>query len=130
MGVGCRYKYGLVKVYSVALYRRSAETAGQQPSDSNDPLSAFVNGAEIKGLLIKMYREVSAETMVEAINEALIPRLGAKVSKDQVLNGCSTICLTFTFRFPRTWSLSRQSFSITAISSWNQRQNCCLFMIM
>lgn len=88
LGAGTRYKkiaFVGVKVYAIALYveaERTAKELGVRQRggffDDNvdaDYALAIVDGAFTKTLVIKMARQVKGEQFVEAIAEALEPRM-------------------------------------------------------
>lgn len=86
MGAGVRTKkiaFIGVKVYAVALYVEAAKAAhelgvrdrGGFFENDDDFCSALVDGGFIKGLQIELLRDVDGATFVEALNDALRPRL-------------------------------------------------------
>lgn len=86
MGAGVRSKkiaFLNVKVYAVALYVEAAKAAhelgvrdrGGYFENDDDFTSALVDGAFIKALQIEMVRDVDGATFVEALEEALRPRM-------------------------------------------------------
>jgi hypothetical protein len=86
MGAGVRSKkialFG-VKVYAVALFVEAAKAAhelgvrdrGGFFENDDDFCSALVDGGFIKALQIELVRDVEGATFVEALNEALRPRM-------------------------------------------------------
>eukprot|EP00051_Salpingoeca_urceolata_P032415 m.15607 g.15607 ORF g.15607 m.15607 type:complete len:292 (+) comp5061_c0_seq1:683-1558(+) len=74
VGSGCRYKWGLVKVYAVALYVGEVDVRAA-PSDGNSFVEAVATGRVPATLVIKMARDVPAATMNSALQEALITRV-------------------------------------------------------
>lgn len=86
LGAGVRNKkiaFLNVKVYAVALYVEAAKAAhelgvrdrGGYFENDDDFTSALVDGAFIKALQIEMVRDVDGSTFVEALEEALRPRM-------------------------------------------------------
>lgn len=86
-GGGTRVKYGVAKVYAVALYldRNGAASSlkrfagGAAPTKQSKFYDALINGGFARTLHIKMHRPVAADAMVSALNEALSKRLSTTV---------------------------------------------------
>ena len=85
-GGGTRTKYGVAKVYAVALYIDSTGGASALkkyagPKVPKDPkfFQALVDGQFAKTLHLQMHRSVASEAMVTALDEALAKRLPADV---------------------------------------------------
>mmetsp|Transcript_4941 Transcript_4941/g.6396 ORF Transcript_4941/g.6396 Transcript_4941/m.6396 type:complete len:240 (+) Transcript_4941:32-751(+) len=68
LGVGVRYKWGLVKVYAVGYY---ADAASSSPSLWQDLLES----PKRKAIVIKMARNIDSQKLVDALEEAFKPRL-------------------------------------------------------
>ena len=85
VGGGTRVKYGVAKVYAVALFLevRSASSSLRKFSGAVAPTKqpkfydAIIKGGFTKTLHIIMHRPVGSETMVSALNEALSKRVSA-----------------------------------------------------
>ena len=83
-GGGTRTKYGVAKVYAVALYIHSdgassslKKFAGAKAPKQPGFYSALVDGAFAKTLMLQFHRSVSADAMVSALDEAMAKRLPA-----------------------------------------------------
>jgi len=83
-GGGTRTKYGVAKVYAVALYVDSAGAASSlkkfaSPKPTKDPkfFSALVDGTFSRTLYLQMLRGVASDAMITALEEALSKRLSA-----------------------------------------------------
>lgn len=81
-GGGTRIKYGVAKVYAAALYIDAAAAAGSlrsfaatEPPKTPKFFQTIVDGVFSKTLYLQFHRSVSAEAMVEALNEAMNKRL-------------------------------------------------------
>ena len=82
-GGGTRIKYGVAKVYAVALYLDSRGASGalqpfagaKPPTKAAKFYQAIIDGGFTKTLHMQFHRSVSAEAMVEALNEAMNKRL-------------------------------------------------------
>lgn len=72
VGVGVRYKWGLVKVYAVGAYLENAQECAASGSGLFEGL---LNSTGRKAIQIKMARAVDAKVLVDALEEAFTPRL-------------------------------------------------------
>ena len=90
-GGGTRYKYGVAKVYAVALYLDAAvgESAlkkfgGKSASSLKGQAafySALIDGAFARTLALKFHRSVSSDAMVNALDEAMAKRLPSEATR-------------------------------------------------
>ena len=84
-GGGTRTKYGVAKVYAVALYIHSdgassslKKFSGPKPPTKQPAFySALIDGTFAKTLMLQFHRSVSADAMVGALDEAMAKRLPA-----------------------------------------------------
>lgn len=87
VGGGTRTKYGVAKVYAVALYIDSsgASSSLKQFAGTTAPTkqpkfySALIDGAFARTLALQFHRSVSSDAMVSALDESLAKRLPADV---------------------------------------------------
>ncbi|KAL4515633.1 hypothetical protein Ndes2437B_g07062 [Nannochloris sp. 'desiccata'] len=97
MGAGVRTKkiaFLGVKVYAVALFVEAAKAAHEMGvrarggffETDDDYCSALVDGGFIKCLQIELVRDVEGATFVEALNEALTPRMSLTGETDATLD--------------------------------------------
>ena len=90
-GGGTRTKYGVAKVYAVALYLDAAggESAlkkfgGKSASSLKGQAafySALIDGAFARTLALKFHRSVSSDAMVNALDEAMAKRLPSEATR-------------------------------------------------
>lgn len=84
VGGGTRTKYGVAKVYAVALYIDSAAAGGvlkrfasSKPPKDGKFFQTLIDGAFPKTLYLQMLRSVASDTMATALQESLGKRLSA-----------------------------------------------------
>ena len=70
LGTGCRYKFGIVKVYAVGLY--ASESAG---SGDGSIFENLLYSSGDKTVLIKMSYSITAKQLIDSLNDAFKPRL-------------------------------------------------------
>jgi len=96
LGTGCRYKYGLVKVYAVGVYAEAPESCSSGGGggeggggEGGGPWAELVDSSgESSGgraVVIKMARDVEAKTLIDALGEAFKPRLNLPGRSDASL---------------------------------------------
>jgi len=85
-GGGTRTKYGVAKVYAVALYVDTAAAssslkkfASPKPIKDQKFFQALVDGTYSRTLFLQMLRGVASDAMVSALEEALSKRLSSAV---------------------------------------------------
>eukprot|EP00613_Pedinella_sp_CCMP2098_P036940 CAMPEP_0171811110 /NCGR_PEP_ID=MMETSP0991-20121206/77926_1 /TAXON_ID=483369 /ORGANISM="non described non described, Strain CCMP2098" /LENGTH=139 /DNA_ID=CAMNT_0012424441 /DNA_START=235 /DNA_END=649 /DNA_ORIENTATION=- len=71
IGTGCRYKWGMVKVYAVGIYIQ-----GEVGSLGGAGLrKGLVESTAKKSVVMKMARGIDSQKLVDALDEAFKPRL-------------------------------------------------------
>lgn len=80
VGTGCRYKFGLVKVYAVALYTTAKPPCA--PSET-EFWGHLVNSTQPKSIVIKMARGITSQQLAEALDDAFKPRLSMPGRSDE-----------------------------------------------
>jgi len=73
-GVGCRYKFGIVKVYAVGLYS-AVPTPLPDTSSDVEVCRAVLDSTLPKAVVLKMARGLDSKSLVGALEDAFKPRL-------------------------------------------------------
>jgi hypothetical protein len=80
-GTACRYKYGLAKVYAVALYM--PVSAARTASSALGALEAVLRGETEAAFVIKLYRAVGSKELGEALADAIAPHLREQAADER-----------------------------------------------
>ena len=71
IGTGCRYKYGIAKVYAVGLYLGVSEKGEKRAS--LDDICYTASAQQPAEIVIKLYRAVGAQELGQALADAVAP---------------------------------------------------------
>lgn len=80
VGSGARYKYGIAKVYAIALYVPPSDV--RRFASGEAALDALDRGVLPATLTIKLYRAVGSREFGDALKDAIAPRIRARSARD------------------------------------------------
>jgi len=98
-GLGCRYKFGLVKIYAVGIYSSVPSPFTNAGSDEA-VCRAVLDSTQPKAVVLKMARGLDSKSLVGALEDAFKPRLskdgrsmaGWSVFRDSILQQTGSRC--------------------------------------